>query len=102
MNDPKWIVRWNADGRPIMLLADYEDGSKSLTVYNILFPAKGEYPTNLKLSHWKVKEEAESAALQLVGRTPKLLGFLSVELCWIRRCKECYDCLCGEGNRKRG
>lgn len=101
MNDPWWIIRWHAEERPIMLLSEKADGSLAWVVFGILFPANEKYPQDLKLAHWRSKEEADSVAFQLVARTPALLGKVVVETCWAKRCKRCFDCLCGEGNRRR-
>lgn len=102
MNDPWWIIRQNSvSGLESLLLAGYKDGHRSWVSYKYIFPANEQYPVDPKLAHWKSKEEAERVAFDLVAGNPRLIGLVVVEECWIKRCKRCYDCLCGEGNRRR-
>lgn len=102
MNDPKWIIRWSSDSMTLRLRANWNDGSARWASFGLLFPLDEKYPEGIKLAHFKTREEADLVAFNLVFEDVKLTGVLAVELCWIKRCKVCYDCLCGEGNRKRG
>jgi len=103
MNDPKWIIRWQSETRGMLLLADYKDGSRRWAGFGYLFPTNQQYPDTAKLAHFKTQEEAEAYAFKRSTESIELcmVGNISAELCWIKRCKACYDCLCGEGNRRR-
>lgn len=101
MNDPKWIIRRASESQPI-LLANGIDGREYWVAFGFLFPLNEQYPEGIKLAHFATSEEADLVAFKFVFDDVRLTGVLAVELCWIKRCKACYDCLCGEGNRKRG
>ncbi len=101
MNDPKWIIRWSSDSI-LRLWSNRNDGSARWASFVLLFPLDEKYPGTIKLAHFATREEADLVAFSFVFEDAKLTGTLAVELCWIKRCKVCYDCLCGEGNRKRG
>ena len=100
MNDPKWIVQWQSETRGLLVWADYGD-HKRWAGYQYLFPVNEQYPKDVKLAHFQTKDEAETVAFKLATENLHLAGNISVELCWIKRCKACYDCLCGEGKRRR-
>lgn len=91
----------------MVLWADHFDPFKgSLLVsrwasFRLLFPANEQYPKHIKLAHFETQDEADKLAFDLTIKDTRLLGTLTVEECWIKRCKRCHDCLCGEGNRRR-
>jgi hypothetical protein len=105
-----WIIRRAGKDGLMLLLSEYVHPAhaKAITVgsadwmsFKILFPVNEKYPDNVRLVHFEKREEAEAVAFNFTIKDPGLIGFLSVEECWIKRCKRCHDCLCGEGGRKR-
>lgn len=101
MNKPLWIIRWTSETLEPLLWANYSNGGSRWVSYKLLFPLDEQYPEKIKLAHFVRREDAEAVAFGLVVKKPELVGTFMVEECWIKRCKKCYDCLCGEGKRKR-
>lgn len=101
MKTPLWIIRWTAPSLEALLWANYTDGQSRWASFKLLFPYDERYPETVKLAHFQTREEGEAVAFNLTIKDIRLVGNFSVEECWIKRCKKCYDCLCGEGGRKR-
>lgn len=97
---PRWIIRRASASQPI-LWANGIDGSARWVAFGFLFPLNEQYPKTTKLAHFSTSKDADAEAFQRIAEEPGLAGMLSVEECWVKRCKVCYDCLCGEGGRNR-
>jgi hypothetical protein len=96
MPDPKFIIQWHGEPLEPLFWSQRMTGERQWSSYRLLFPPTGVPPLSIHLMHFDTEETAAAEAFGLAMRNTHLIGTASVERCWVKRCKVCYDCLCGE------